>query len=429
MSAMNREDCLALDAQDELRALRDLFDVPAGKVYLDGNSLGAMPKATAARVADVVTREWGCDLIESWNKAGWIEQPQRIGNKIARLIGAGEGEVVAVDSTSVNLFKVLSVGAALAAKDAPERRVILSERDNFPTDLYIAQSVAKQFGMTLKLVEASELAAALSGEQAEQLGLVMLTHVNYRTGQMHEMAAVTAAVHAAGARMIWDLAHSAGAVPVDLRAAEADFAVGCGYKYLNGGPGAPAFVWVNPRHGERLDTEQLWQPLSGWMGHAAPFAFTTDYQPGSGIQRFVCGTPSALALSALECGVDTVLAAEQFGGMEALRRKSLALSDVFIRLVQQRCEGFGLRLQTPLATVKRGSQVSFYRESDGYAIMQALVARGVVGDYREPGILRFGFTPLYVRFSDVWDAVAHLVEVLRQEEWKQPRFQRMAAVT
>lgn len=421
-----RHDCEALDAQDPLAALRGQFTLPAGTIYLDGNSLGVLPATTAARVHEVVTHEWGTDLITSWNKAGWIHLPQRVGDKIGRLVGARPGETLAADSTSANLYKVLSAALEIVRRDAaPDRRTIVSERHNFPTDLYIAQSLAAQHGFTLKLVEPDDIAAQID----ERLAVLMLTQVNYRTGRVHDMAAVTRAAHAAGALTVWDLAHSAGAIPVDLNAAEADFAVGCGYKYLNGGPGAPAFLWAHRRHLERMDREQLWQPLAGWMGHAAPFEFDSDYRPAPGIARFACGTPSVLALGALECGVDTVLAAEPLGGMPALRRKSLALTNLFIRLVEARCAGHGLALVTPRDESIRGSQVSFARAEGGYAIVQALIERGVIGDFRAPDVLRFGFTPLYLRFVDVWDAVEQLRDVLETAQWREARFNVKAAVT
>ena len=430
-------DCQALDAQDPLRHLRDQFSVPEGVIYLDGNSLGVMPKTAAAKVARVLTQEWGVGLIRSWNTAGWFEQPQRLGDKIARLIGASAGEVVATDSTSINLYKVLSVAMSLAAHDAPGRKVIVSERSNFPTDLYIAEGLCKERGYHLQLVEPDEIVATLNGD----LAVLLLTHVNYRTGAMHDMAAVTAAAHHAGALTVWDLAHSAGAVPVDLNGADADFAVGCGYKYLNGGPGAPAFVWVNPRHSLRRDVD-VHQPLSGWWGHAAPFAFTPNYAPAPGITSYLCGTQPILSMAALDCGLDTLLAAEPLGGMAALRTKSLALTDLFIDLLAQRCGGFGLGVATPQNHALRGSQVSLTREasaeswgSGAFAIVQALIARGVIGDFRagdggqHKDILRFGFTPLYVGFEDVWHAVEHLKQVLETEEWKQPRFNKKHAVT
>ncbi len=430
MKTIARSSCLALDASDALARLREQFELPSNQIYLDGNSLGALPKATATRVQQVIAQEWGQDLIQSWNKAGWIHQPHRVGDKIARLIGAGAGEVVAADSTSLNLYKALSVALALAKADAPERKLIVSERENFPTDLYIAESLARQHGFELRLVSANEIPAQLN----ESLAVLMLTQVNYRTGHLHDMAAINVAAHGAGALVLWDLCHSVGALPVHLKgngldAEAADFAVGCGYKYLNGGPGSPAFAWVHPRHSARMDAEQRWQPLSGWLGHAAPFEFSADYRPAAGIARFICGSPSAISLAALECGVDTLLAAEPYGGMAALRQKSLALTDLFIELVEQRCAGHGLELQTPRDAAMRGSQVSLLRADGAYAIVQALITRGVVGDFRAPGILRFGFTPLYLRFVDVWDAVEQLVQVLQSGEWQQERFNQRAAVT
>jgi kynureninase len=425
-----QQDCRSLDAQDPLRELRHQFVLPEGVIYLDGNSLGVLPKTAAARVA--VTTEWGQGLIRSWNSAGWFDLPQRLGDKIARLIGAAPGEVVATDSTSINLYKVLSAAWNIAAADSPERKVLVSERSNFPTDLYIAEALCRQRGLRLQLVEPADIMAAMTPEVA----VLMLTHVNYRTGAMHDMQAITAAAHAAGALAVWDLAHSAGAVPVDLSAAKADFAVGCGYKYLNGGPGAPAFVWANPKHADRF-----WQPLAGWWGHAAPFEFTPDYRPAAGIARYLCGTQPILSMVALECGLDTVLAAEPLGGMSALRQKSLALADLFIELVETRCAGAGLGLVTPREHPQRGSQVCLTRPAGAYAIVQALIARGVIGDFRagDPSsgsgrtgrvdILRFGFTPLYIGFEDVWNAVEHLRQVLETAEWQQPEFNQKNAVT
>ena len=420
------QDCRAFDAQDPLRELRYQFVLPEGVIYLDGNSLGVLPKTAAARVAEAVTQEWGQGLIRSWNSAGWVDLPQRLGNKIARLIGAAPGEVVATDSTSINLYKVLSTALNITAAEAPGRKVLVSERSNFPTDLYIAEALCRERDLQLQLVEPVDITAALTPDVA----VLMLTHVNYRTGAMHDMQAVTAAAHAAGTLAVWDLAHSAGAVPVDLHAAKADFAVGCGYKYLNGGPGAPAFVWVNPKHADRF-----WQPLTGWWGHAAPFEFTPDYRPAAGISRYLCGTQPILSMVALECGLDTVLAAEALGGMSALRKKSLALTDLFIQLVEERCAGEGLGLATPREHVKRGSQVCLTRQEGAYAIVQALIARGVIGDFRAGDggkhldILRFGFTPLYIGFEDVWNAVEHLRQVLETAQWQRPEFNQKNAVT
>jgi kynureninase len=419
---MTRDDCRALDTLDPLAPLREQFALPEGTIYLDGNSLGVLPRATPARVAEVVQREWGEHLIESWNTASWIELPQRVGDKIARLVGVDAGQLVVADSTSVNLFKVLSAAVSIALADAPAKRAIVSERDNFPTDLYIAETLARERGLELVLVDAPEQIAPRLAQG--DVAIMMLTQVNYRTGRLHDMAALTRAAHAAGALAVWDLAHSAGALPVRLAHDDADFAIGCGYKYLNGGPGAPAFVWAHPRHAERFR-----QPLSGWMGHAAPFAFTPAYEPAAGIARYLCGTPPVIQIAALECGVDTLLAAQPLGGMAALRRKSLALTDLFMQLVGERCAGQGLEVVTPRDHALRGSQISFSRHDGGYAIVQALIARGVVGDFRAPDILRFGFTPLYLRFVDLWDAVEHLRQVLESGEWKQERFNRRAAVT
>ena len=427
-----RHDCQQLDLQDPLRELRDQFVLPSGLIYLDGNSLGMLPKATAARVAEVVAQEWGQGLIRSWNGAGWVDLPQRLGDKIATMVGAGPGQVVATDSTSINLYKVLSAAMSIAQHDAPARQRVLSERSNFPTDLYIAQALCRERGFTLELVEAEEIA----GKLGDDLAVLMLTHVNYRTGAMHDMAALTAAAQAAGALTVWDLAHSAGAVPVALLEARADFAIGCGYKYLNGGPGAPAFAWVNPAHAERF-----WQPLAGWWGHAAPFEFSPDYRPAPGIKRYLCGTQPIISLTALECGLAVFEQAQALGGMTALRAKSLALTDLFIELVAQRCQGHGLGLATPLVHDQRGSQVCLTRayDADGrsgaYAIMQALIARGVIGDFRagdgrqHRDILRFGFTPLYIGFEEVWQAVEQLGQVLDSGEWQQPEFNQAQAVT
>jgi kynureninase len=427
MTSITRTQALALDATDPLEPLRQQFELPADKIYLDGNSLGVLPRSTAARVLQVVTQEWGRDLIGSWNSAGWITLPQRIGDKIARLVGVSPGELVVADSTSVNLFKVLSAALTITRQDAPQRRVILSERSNFPTDLYIAEALARERGFELALAEADVIPTRLDASVA----VLMLTHVNYRTGRMHDMADLTRQAHAAGTLALWDLAHSAGAVPVDLAGADADFAIGCGYKYLNGGPGAPAFVWAHARH-----TERFWQPLAGWMGHAAPFEFTPGYRPAAGISRYLCGTPPVLSLAALECGVDTLLAAEPLGGMAALRAKSLALTQLFAAEVQARCAGHGLSLVSPIDESRRGSQVCLARDEGAYAIVQALIHRGVIGDYRAgdaaaamPDILRFGFTPLYTRFVDAWDAVEHLHQVLVDEEWRRPQFNQRHAVT
>ena len=400
-----------LDRADPLAPFRAEFSLPDGVVYLDGNSLGALPRATPGRVAQVVEQEWGRGLIRSWNDAGWIGLPERVGDKIGRLLGAPPGTVMAADSTSVNVFKLLSVAVGLR----PGRRVILSEAGNFPTDLYIAEGLIALLGQghELRTVPAEQIEAALGPDVA----VVMLTHVNYRTGRMHDMAAVTRAVHAAGALVLWDLAHSAGAVPVDLAAAEADLAVGCGYKFLNGGPGAPAFLYV----AERLQAAARY-PLTGWLGHAEPFGFHPSYAPAPGIARAVVGTPSILAMAALEVGVDIASRAP----MEEVRAKSLRQAELLMALVAQQCPG--LDLATPTDPALRGSQVSF-RHPAAYAVMQALIARGVIGDFRTPDILRFGITPLTLTFAELWDAVAVLRDVLATEAWRDERFTTRNRVT
>ena len=396
-----RDDCLQRDAQDPLAALRAQFDLPAGVIYLDGNSLGARPTAALARAQDVIAREWGRDLIRSWNTAGWFDLPKRLGDRLAPLIGANAAEVVLTDTTSVNLFKALAAALHMQAGDpaAAGRRVIVTERSNFPTDIYMAQGLSGWLarGYTVKLIDSvDELPAAIDADTAA----VMLTHVNYRTGYQHDMAATSALAHARGALIVWDLAHSAGAVPVALNADGADLAVGCTYKYLNGGPGSPAFIWVPKRHQARFQ-----QPLSGWWGHAAPFAMTPDFAPADGIGRALCGTQPVVSLAMVECGLDVFAQTT----MAAIRAKSLALTDLFIALAEARCGGHPLGLVTPREHARRGSQVSF-THPHGYAVMAALIARGVIGDYREPAIMRFGFTPLYTSYADVWDAV----EILRQ---------------
>jgi len=422
---MTRNQCVELDRADPLASLRDLFALERVDaqdiIYLDGNSLGVLPRAAIGRIREVVEHEWGVGLIRSWNAAGWIDLSQRIGDKIARLIGANSGEVIVADSTSVNLFKALSAAMSLNSG----RGRILSERTNFPTDLYIAETFARDRGLELTLVDHEAITSHLD----DRVAVLMLTHASYRTGRMYDMASITRAAHDAGAIMIWDLCHSAGAVPVDLHAAGADIAVGCGYKYLNGGPGAAAFIWVHPQHVARMDRERWRQPLSGWLGHKAPFDFSPAYEPASGMNRFICGTPPVVSMASLECGVDTLLAANEFGGMEAIRKKSIALTDLFITLIDERLSNAAFTVVTPRETSERGSQVSISHRDDGYAIMQALIARGVIGDFRPPDILRFGFTPLYTRFVDVWDAVDRLSQVMTTGEWRDPRFSTRAAVT
>ncbi|HEV2365556.1 MAG TPA: kynureninase [Caulobacteraceae bacterium] len=400
-----------LDAADPLRAFRDRFELPAGFIYLDGNSLGPSPKAAAGVVQRVVTSEWGEGLIRSWNDAGWIDAPRRIGGKIAPLIGAKPSEVVVADSTSVNLFKLLA-----AAVTSSGRRLILTEPDDFPTDGYVAEGVARLIpGARAVSVPRQHLAEALSDEVA----VLLLSHVHYKTAQRHDMAALTAAAHAAGALAMWDLSHSVGAVRVDLNGCGADLAVGCGYKFLNGGPGAPAFVFVAESRQEALAN-----PLSGWMGHAQPFAFEPRYRPADGVGRWLTGTPPILGLAALEAGVELALEPD----IEAIEAKSAALFDLFADLVGARLAGAGFALISPQAAAERGSHIAF-RHQHGFAIMQALIARGVIGDFRDPDVLRFGLTPLYLSFEDVWRAVDTLAEVMADESWRETPPRRPGQVT
>jgi len=411
--SIDRAACEAMDRADPLAPLRDRFDLPEGMLYLDGNSLGAMPKDASARAHDVVTREWGADLIKSWNSAGWFDLPVRLGDKLAPLIGAAPGEVVLCDSTSQNLFKVLSAAVALR----PDRSVLILEGSNFPTNNYIAQGVAAATGgrVKVRLCEKDEIAEAID----EQTIAVAITHVHYKTGHIHDMAAITARAQNSGALAIWDLCHSAGAMPVDLNGCNADFAVGCTYKYLNGGPGSPAFLFAAKRH-----QGQALQPVTGWWGHAAPFAFEPGYRPQHDIRQFLIGTQPILSMTLVETGLDIHLSAD----MEMIRDKSMALTDLFIRLVEDRCAGHGFTLASPRDARARGSQVSF-AHPDGYPIMRALIAAGVIGDFRAPDTVRFGFTPLYVGYADVWDAVDRLVAIMDGGVWKLPEHQVRDAVT
>lgn len=406
MTTLNsRAACEQLDQQDPLAALRDEFILPEGVIYLDGNSLGARPKASLQRAQEVIAQEWGTDLIKSWNKAGWFDLPSTLGNQLAPLIGAQAEEVVVTDSTSINLFKAISAALQMQSGDT-QRKVIITERSNFPTDIYMAEGITRWLdrGYQIQLIDTPEELPQVINEKT---ALVMLTHVNYRTGYLHDMRAVTALIHQHGALALWDLAHSAGAVPVELNAAQADFAVGCTYKYLNGGPGAPAFIWVPQRHQAAFQ-----HPLSGWWGHASPFAMQPHFEPTASIRRALCGTQPMVSLALVGCGLDI------FGKttMQAIREKSLALTDLFIALVESQCAAHPLKLVTPRSHQQRGSQASFHHPH-AYAIIQALIERGVIGDYREPGIMRFGFTPLYVRYVDVWDAVASLRDILDREDY------------
>ena len=407
---MTLDEARALDAADPLAFARERFHLPSGIIYLDGNSLGALPVAAPAVLARVATNEWGDDLITSWNAHGWIDAPQRVAAGLAPLLGARPNELLVADSTSICLFKLLA--AAVAAR--PGRTVILSERSNFPTDLYVAQGlVSLKPEVELRTVERSELAQAID----DDIAVLYLTHVDYCSGERHDMRALSAAAHARGALTLWDLCHSAGAFALDLNGDGCDLAVGCGYKYLNGGPGAPAFLFV----AEQLQDE-LRSPLPGWMGHAEPFAFDGDYRPAPGITRFLTGTPSILALAALEAGIAT------FDGVAiaAIEAKSAALGDLFIAEVEARSPE--LKLTSPREASRRGSQVGF-THPNGYAIMQALIARGVIGDFRAPNLMRFGFAPLYTRFEDAWRAAETLADIVATNEWDQPRFHARQKVT
>ncbi len=397
------------DAADPLAEFRGRFTLPQGVIYLDGNSLGALPKATPEAVQKVVEQEWGEGLIRSWNSAGWFKAAARVGTKIAPLIGAAPHEVIACDSTSVNLFKLI----AAALQMRPGRKVVLSEPGNFPTDLYMVAGLETQGLAERRLVERGKLAEALDGDVA----LLMLTHVHYKTGALHDMAALTRAAHDAGTLVLWDLSHSTGAMPVDLGAVGADFAVGCGYKYLCGGPGAPAFAYVAERHHANLA-----QPLTGWFGHAAPFAFSDDYMGAPGIERLLCGTSPVLGLAALEVGVDLIAEI----GVERLYGKSQALSEFFLESLMAR--GVAIELASPPRSDDRGSQLSF-QHPNAYAICQALIARGVIGDFRDPDVLRLGFAPAYLSFTDIAAAARHLADVLASGEWQRPEFSQRAMVT
>lgn len=395
----------------DFTATRALFDLPEGVVYLDGNSLGPLPRAVPERVGRAMREEWGGMLISAWNRAGWMEMPRRVGDRIARLIGAEQGSVVMGDTLSIKVYQ--AIAAALDMN--PERRVILSDSGNFPTDLYMAEGLCRTLGpgYALKVVAPEEVAGAID----ESVAVLMLTEVDYRTGRRHDMAALTAQAHAAGVLTVWDLAHSAGAVPLDLAGAGADFAVGCTYKYLNSGPGGPAFIYVAPRHADRAVPA-----LSGWHGHAAPFAFDLSYRPAAGIERMRVGTPPILQLAALDAALDVWDGVE----MADIRAASLSLADRFIEGVQAACPD--LRLVTPRDPALRGSQVSF-AHPEGYAIVQALIARGVVGDFRAPDILRFGITPLYIGAAEIDRAVAIMAEVMEKGLWDRPEYKVRAAVT
>ncbi len=414
---IDRAACEAMDAADPLAPFREKFILPEGVIYLDGNSLGALPVSTPAHVQRVITQEWGQGLIRSWNDAGWFVKPQTLGDRIAPLIGAAAGEVVIGDSTSSSLFQTAVAGMRLR----PGRRVVVSERGSFPTDLYVLESVQELLGgrepIERRLIH--DDGPTLADVLDEDVAIVVLTHVDYRTGRLYDMAEVTRQVQAVGAIMIWDLCHSAGALPVDLNGVGADLAIGCTYKYINGGPGSPSFIWVAERH-----QAEARPAVTGWQGHARPFDFEVEYAPSAGVSRFRVGTPPLLSYAALEASLEIWADVD----LTLLREKSLALTDLFIALVDERLSDWGLEVVTPREHDRRGSQVAL-RGGDGYAVMQAIIARGVIGDFRAPDLMRFGFAPLYVTFADVWDAVEVLRDVLVSEEWRKPEYASRGAVT
>jgi kynureninase len=412
-ATMSRDQCVARDAADPLRGFRDRFMIPEGIIYLDGNSLGPMPRAAANVLNRTVESEWGHDLIRSWNTAGWFDMPVRLGDRIGALIGAAPGQTLVCDTTSINLYK--AIHAALGLR--PDRDVVIAEDESFPTDLYVVEGAMKSAGraLTRRLIGAD--GPSIEDVLDEKVAVVVLSHVNYRTGALLDMAAVTRRLHDAGALVVWDLCHSIGVVDIAFDLDAADFAVGCTYKYLNGGPGSPAFISVAKAHQAAAT-----HPLSGWWGHAAPFAFEREFRPDASIKRFLCGTPPIISLR----GVDVALDAMEGVEMAALRQKSLALTELFMARVSALLPD--LEIVTPRQPSLRGSQVGISFDQ-GYAVVQAMIERGVIGDFRAPDLMRFGFAPLYVRFQDVWDAADWLAECINAKVWRDPRFDRRLDVT
>lgn len=413
MTAKTRNDFLALDASDPLAAFRGEFFLPDNIIYLNGNSLGAMPLAAAQRARRVVEHEWAEGLIGSMNSAGWYELPSTLGRKIAPLVGAKDNEVVLTDAVGINLYKV--VAAALQLQ--PERRVIVMEGSNFPTNNYTVQGLVRSLGLghTIRFAEKDEILDAIDDDVA----VVCITHVHYKTGHIHDMAAITARARAVGAATVWDLCHSVGAMPVELNACNVDFAVACTYKYVNCGPGAPSLLFVAERHHGKVT-----QPLTGWYSHADPFAFERDYRPMPDVRQMLSGTQPTLSLSVAEIGIDIMLRAD----MHEIRAKSMRLTELFVTLLEDRCRGYGFELISPRDASKRGSQVAFHNDN-GYAIVRALHEHGVICDFRAPGKTRFGFAPLYIRYVDVWDAVDRLHSILVNDIWKDSKYQVRATVT
>ena len=409
----SREACVARDSVDPLRAFRDRFSLPEGIIYLDGNSLGPMPRTAAGVLNRTIEREWGQDLIKSWNSAGWFDMPGRIGDRVGALIGAAPGQTLVCDTTSINLYK--AVHAAIGLR--PDRNVIVAEEESFPTDLYILEGAMKSAGRPMKRRLIGSDGSSIEALLDEEVAVAVLSHVNYRTGALLDMAAITRQLHDAGALVVWDLCHSIGVVEIAFDLDAVDFAVGCTYKYLNGGPGSPAFIAVAKTHQAAAQN-----PLSGWWGHAAPFAFDRDFRPDAGIKRFLCGTQPIISLR----GVDVALDAMEGVEVAALRQKSLALTELFMARVAELLPG--LEIMTPREPSLRGSQVGISFDK-GYAVIQAMIERGVIGDFRAPDLMRFGFAPLYVRFQDVWDAAEILADCINAEVWRDPRFNRKLDVT
>jgi kynureninase len=403
---LDRNACVALDAADPIAGFRERFIDDGSTIYLDGNSMGRLPKAALSRLQEMAEHEWGTILVRGWTESGWMDSPLRVGHAIGELIGAAPGEVIIADSTSVNLYKLIT--AVLTAR--PQRKVVLTEGSNFPTDLYIAQGVVDMLGGELRVVERATLVEALDTDTA----LLYLTHVDFRSGERHDMAALSAAAHAVGALTLWDLSHSAGAVEIQLQRDGADVAVGCGYKYLNGGPGAPAFLHVSTAL-----QDELRNPIQGWLGHATPFTFQPDYQPASGIRAWMSGSPPVLAIGALAVGVDLHLDA----GARRIGEKAALLTEVFMRLARARLEPIGFGIATPTDPAQRGAQVSL-RHPEGLAIVRAVGDRGVIGDFRPPNLCRFGLAPLYTRFVDLWDSIERIADVVESGTYRLPRYQQ-----
>ena len=404
-----------LDKIDKLGKIRNKFDLPKNIKYFDGNSLGPLPKNTVKIVNSMIKKEWGQGLIRSWNNKDWINMPYKIGNKIAPLIGARLGEVVVTDSVSINLFKVLTSSLKLNKK----RKIILSEIDNFPSDLYILESVIKMFGKNYKMKLIKKIETSLEKKIDTNTAVVMLSHVNFKTGYINDIKKITDMAHKKGALVIWDLSHSVGVIPINLKKWGVDFAVGCTYKHLNGGPGSPGFLYVNKSH-----IKKAYQPLTGWMGHNKPFNFHIKYKPANNIGKYLCGTPSIVAYKTIEGGLKIF----ENLSINEIRKKSIQLSDILIKLMEQECSKYGFKVFSPIDSRKRGSQVSF-THPNGFPIMQALISRGFIGDFRHPNILRFGISPLYMKFEDIWNLVKHLKEIMKKKEWEYAKFKKKKVVT